>query len=408
MDLETKDILGVELLATGTWFGKGSPPEGDTYTEADLDAMVLAAAALPLKRPVKLGHDAAIGDSAPAVGWVENLRRVGDKLLGDLKAVPSKVAALISAGAYGPRSAEVYWNYPGEDGTTYARVFKALALLGATMPAVSTLDDIVALYSYTEEPGDVHVYTTEAAAGYAAAGNAEDADLLTQIDGFLDKMEPTIRGMKGAPRARMWLAEARKSLVAILAKKTATQDQGQAGTASAAKTNAQSEGDDPMKERVYALLGLADDVSEDDALATIKALSEQPQPGPDLKAYVAKDSPEYAELRTMAEEGRAAKVRLYEMERKSVLDAALESGRIVPADIEKWTARYDSNTKDVREILSEIPVRVDFKVYGGGGGGAEDGPDLTGEKLLARARAYQEQHPNVSYRDCMVAASKEA
>lgn len=159
--MDTRDILNVELLSTGTFFGIGSAPDGDTYTEADLDGIVEAAEKIPLKRPLKLGHNKeqqfAQADGLPAVGWVENLRRVGDKLLGDLKGVAGKVADLIEGGAYRARSAELRWDYEDADGTVYPRVFTGLALLGADIPAVTRLDDIVALYS--EEVGELHAYT---------------------------------------------------------------------------------------------------------------------------------------------------------------------------------------------------------------------------------------------------------
>jgi hypothetical protein len=161
--METKDILGVELLACGTFFGTGSAPEGDTYTEVDLDGIVEAANTIPLKRPVKLGHtkdqNLAQSDGLPAVGWVENLRRVGTKLVGDFRKVAAKVADLIEAGAYRTRSAELLWNYEDSEGTVWPRVLTGVALLGADIPAVVDLDDIVALYE--NEKGEVHAYTTE-------------------------------------------------------------------------------------------------------------------------------------------------------------------------------------------------------------------------------------------------------
>lgn len=156
MALATVNIPNVEVFATGDW-------NGDTYTQKDLDEMVAASQELPLDNPVKIGH---VKDgkfipitkdfAAPAVGWVENLRRVGTSLYGDLMHVPKKVAELIESKAYRKRSAEIYWDYKGQDGKVYPRVFKALAILGADMPAVTTLDDCIALYESDEE--NVHIY----------------------------------------------------------------------------------------------------------------------------------------------------------------------------------------------------------------------------------------------------------
>ncbi len=163
--METRDIMGKEVLATGTFHGHGSAPEGDTYTVEDLDRIVEAANTLSLKRPFKLGHNEEqrliAQDGWPAVGWVENLRRAGNKLLADIKGVPAKIADLIDVGAYRTLSPELIWNYQDADGTTYDRVFTGLALLGADIPAITSLDDFVALYvegrAYGTE-GDVRTY----------------------------------------------------------------------------------------------------------------------------------------------------------------------------------------------------------------------------------------------------------
>lgn len=108
--LETVDIDRIEYLATGTHRGALSPPEGDTYTEADLDEMAAAANELgdELRQPIRLGHrldrrlkdDGDLEDDAqPAVGWLTNWRREGDKLVCSARAMPAKVADLIRTGA---------------------------------------------------------------------------------------------------------------------------------------------------------------------------------------------------------------------------------------------------------------------------------------------------------------------
>ena len=105
MDLPTRDILNKQILSTGTFWGQGSPPEGDTYTVDDLDGLVSAAAAIPsLHRPMKLGHNKEqrfiAKDGWPAVGWLDNLRREGEKLYADIRKVPEKLADLIDSGGY--------------------------------------------------------------------------------------------------------------------------------------------------------------------------------------------------------------------------------------------------------------------------------------------------------------------
>ncbi|MDD4985108.1 MAG: phage protease [Dehalococcoidales bacterium] len=151
--LETVDINGVEIMATGTWQGANGEAR---ITEKDLENMVSAFADLTGNKnlnyepPVKLGHTEKQKliqeDGLPAAGWIKSVKKVGGKLVADLKDVPKKIAELMQAGAYKKRSAEFYRNYE-IGGRKYPIVLKALALLGADIPAVKTISDIKALYT---------------------------------------------------------------------------------------------------------------------------------------------------------------------------------------------------------------------------------------------------------------------
>jgi hypothetical protein len=144
-ELETVDIKDVEIFAAGTW-------NGDSYTVEDLDEMVKGYAETfqALKPYLKLGHDdkqkLAQKDGYPAIGWVENLRRVGNRLVADFRKVPKKLAALIEAGAYRRVSSEI-WAGLEVAGTKFKYLLKAVGILGADTPAVENLDDIMALYA---------------------------------------------------------------------------------------------------------------------------------------------------------------------------------------------------------------------------------------------------------------------
>lgn len=156
-ELETRDIKDVEIFAAGTW-------NSDTYTVNDLDAMVTAfnKTKEKVKPFLKLGHnedqELLEKDGLPAAGWIENLRRVGEKLVADFIGVPKTIYELIKAGSYRTVSSEIYWNF-GLDGEKYPYLLKAVAILGADIPAVSTLKDIMSLYA-----------TGEPAMAYAADG----------------------------------------------------------------------------------------------------------------------------------------------------------------------------------------------------------------------------------------------
>lgn len=143
--LNTEDINGVEIFASGKW-------NGDEFTEDDLQGIANAFAETKnlLKPYLKIGHgdgqSLLANDEFPAAGWIENLRRYGNKLVADFKRVPKKIKELIEAGAYRRVSAEIFQNLT-MNGKTYPLALKAVSILGGATPAVSTLKDILALYS---------------------------------------------------------------------------------------------------------------------------------------------------------------------------------------------------------------------------------------------------------------------
>ncbi len=144
-DLATVDLHDVEILAADVMIhGRGSPPEGDRYSTADLAAIADANRELAdeLQPPAKIGHDG----NGPAVGHVTNIRVAGDKLLADVKSVPRKFADLVRARAFNGRSVELGRVTSQRTGKKYDFVVTGLAWLGDKLPAVRTLDDVAALY----------------------------------------------------------------------------------------------------------------------------------------------------------------------------------------------------------------------------------------------------------------------
>jgi len=155
--LETVDLRDVEILRTGgPIHGRLSPPQGDTYTTADLRELAAANAALAGEiRPVAtIGHDR----DGPAVGRLERIRVSpdGSRLLTDIVGMPRKFSELVTSKAYGSRSLELSRIVSQSTGRTYERVVSALAFLGGAMPAVhglrdvGDLGDVVALYELAE------------------------------------------------------------------------------------------------------------------------------------------------------------------------------------------------------------------------------------------------------------------
>lgn len=123
-------IRNVEIFAAGTW-------NCDTYTTADLDGIVAAAKELDFRPALKLGHTRDV-PGAPAYGWVTNLRRVGQKLVADFESMHASVVNAIRDHRYSRVSAEIYHRLK-RGGKTFDHALKAVALLGADVPAVAGL-----------------------------------------------------------------------------------------------------------------------------------------------------------------------------------------------------------------------------------------------------------------------------
>ena len=159
-ELDVFDLPSQEIFASGKW-------NGDNYTDEDLESMAQAfrETSQTWGVPVKLSHDHP--SHLPAVGWVENVRRVGAKLLADFKRVPKKIYDLIKAGGYRGKSAEVFWNVKVND-KTYPYLLKAVAILGVDPKAVQSINDLVALY------GAAGGHTMKA---YEGAGESKSYDL---------------------------------------------------------------------------------------------------------------------------------------------------------------------------------------------------------------------------------------
>jgi hypothetical protein len=135
-----------EIFRTGTWNGR-------KFTRQDLDDIVSAASEVGFKPPLKLGHAEKSGD--PAYGWVENIKRVGNRLIADFVDIPSDLAAAIKDRRFDNVSSEIFFNLRRgmEDGGTklFRRALKAVAILGAETPAVSNLKPLSAFTEFDAE-----------------------------------------------------------------------------------------------------------------------------------------------------------------------------------------------------------------------------------------------------------------
>jgi hypothetical protein len=137
------DLRNVPIFRVGKW-------NGIPFSEADLDDMVANFELLSdaHKVPLKLGHDkptkeqlAGSPDGQPALGWVQNLRRIGTDLVADFINVPKVMKEAIGKKLYRTLSIELLMGVKhGEK--VLRHVLDAVALLGADQPAVHSLGDL--------------------------------------------------------------------------------------------------------------------------------------------------------------------------------------------------------------------------------------------------------------------------
>jgi hypothetical protein len=136
-------VIEAEIFSVGTW-------NGEAFAEQDLEEIARNFETLRdvLKPPLKLGHDPAqtlLGqnDGDPALGWVQALRVEDGKLIAGFAGVPEVVVEAIREGRYRHVSAELYFDVRHE-GAELGKALKAVALLGADLPAVTNLEELSA------------------------------------------------------------------------------------------------------------------------------------------------------------------------------------------------------------------------------------------------------------------------
>lgn len=136
----TDYTMDMEVFASGKW-------HGDEYTEKDLVDIVTNFNELKdsVKPFLKLGHQGK--EEQPALGWVDSMRVQGNKIIASVRDIPQIVFEAITKKLYNRVSSEIYWNYKAHTGKTYNYVLKAVALLGASVPEVKTLNDLTTYLS---------------------------------------------------------------------------------------------------------------------------------------------------------------------------------------------------------------------------------------------------------------------
>lgn len=345
--VQTVDFRGVPLCRAGEWNGLTGKAR---VTSEDLRSVVDAYTDQEVDRArVKIGHlsgmNTALGDGAPAFGWVQNPRMDPDgvTLVGDLVDVPRKLGEIVGK-AYKNVSIEMRRNVKTPSGKTHPAVLSGLALLGASAPAVKGLDDLVSLYASEAPNGGPEDDCTETETVTISLGAAFDTDPtvpdVSPVRGDDDTDSPESPGRNQQEDADMaFLSEARKAL------------------------------------------GLGEDVAEADVLAKLTALSETPAPEGNEVAAVEQapepanepepeaKSPETvtvskaqwedvtAQLKTLSDKAKIE-------HQEKVLETALSEGRIVPAEREQWVTALSEAPQATEVLLSKLAPRVNMTEAG--------------------------------------------
>lgn len=452
-ELETVDLEAVEILATGgPVFGVGSPPEGDFWTSEELAAIAAADRELEgeLLPPVKIGHSDAqalalnsgVGQPTagemPACGWVENLRVSddGQKLLADLKAVPRRLAELIEAGAYRTRSVELSKVTSQKTGKVFEWVVTGLAWLGGKMPAVRTLDDVVALYEHAGEapdtdanvslrkiveyasgklvwePGDgflaIRAAVQEAINGGPSAGLTEErfyvrdvADGRALVVDWYDSSEErawivpftrTRNGVRVSPSAEWtsaamaWVKDSRDfedQLMTLRARRADIR----ASVPEKTYTDEQR--------RAFAEATGLDQAKVTDAMLDKAGVAEAPtgDPDPDPKRDLEADE----RLRSLEQRATEADERSRKLEeelrverRAAFVEQVLRDGKAEPGQRAQIEKMYDTSPDVAREFFQNAPVHEELReTYG-----ADDG-DPKPEDEADAEKAYESEHERI-------------
>lgn len=125
-----------------------------TFDEDDLISCIASQDDPAVRTPVlKLGHIDPRFDGQPTFGRIENMRLSdnGQTLFGDIVGVPFWLAEIMAT-AYPRRSFEGAVQAKTRTGNTWPLTITALSLLGATYPAIDTLEDLQQVWGKEPPP----------------------------------------------------------------------------------------------------------------------------------------------------------------------------------------------------------------------------------------------------------------
>lgn len=158
------------------WFaifktGKHTDSSGNEkqWTEKDLDKIVETYDPSKHEAPIVIGHPKS---NAPAFGWVDKLKRVGDTLYALPKQLANEFVEMVNKGLFKKRSISLY-----PDGT-----LRHIGFLGAQPPAVKGLPDVEFKDDDQSATIEGEQFTDLEDAGDQKSDNEKIKELQKQID----------------------------------------------------------------------------------------------------------------------------------------------------------------------------------------------------------------------------------
>ena len=359
----TETFTGVEIARTGTFDAMTGRV---TFTKKDFDAAEAAYTELAEKHhaPIKLGHDEdqklLQEDGYPNAGFVENIRRDGDRLIADLVDMPQAIADLVKAGRYRARSLEAMRNFE-VDGKKYPFVIVGLALLGADLPAVDSLEDVAAVYASQGLPWPQHAIVV------LMAQQGEDVEaLIGELQTLLSRTESIIHHRGGAPKFRTLVQAAVQELRSISKSKN--------------KMEAEME-----LSKLVTLLGLAEDATEDMVLASLTELKAKAEKKAEAEDKAKEDDGKADAIAALKGDLAEAQKRIIALENeratekaRSDVDTAIKARKFAPASRDTLIKMAASSPIEFGELVKATPdnaIIVALEV-GRDGDGGNDISDL--------------------------------
>lgn len=192
-------LNSVEIFSVGTW-------NGMKFTQEDLQEIAentnLLLTKGTNKPPIKIGHSSnqimkGQSDGDPALGWIDNIRVSGKKLVADFMKVPNILVRAFKEGLY--RQVSVEMKHLQDRGW----FLTGLAVLGADLPAVKNLSDLELFLSERTglgNPGDSQFTLQFSAIEPVFLGNKlmdkEEMSDISELQAKLDKLESENKAFK--------------------------------------------------------------------------------------------------------------------------------------------------------------------------------------------------------------------